>query len=426
MSDERPVVPFPDDQEARTVGPILSTWMAAVAPERAPERLLEESFARTMVSRQRRVFPWNGRPIARPAARNGRRLVLAALGAIVAVALGVGLLPGSPLTNGGPSPSPVVSPSPILSPRSGPSAAGPSLPPATKVEPVASIGVDAPMALASDGTTIWLFTANSDLLRIDPKTNSIAASAKLDLSTEAFQGIAGDDSSLWVTNWITHEVLRFDPRTLEPVTSIDTVAMSKGVLLTGGSLWVANTRGGSVERIDTSTNTIVATIPVGPAGPSGPNWLAQGLGSIWTTVPNIGSVVRISVATNAVEATIPINGSATPCGGLAAGPTAVWVSSCDGSDYVAQIDPATNTQVGEVDLGGRGYTFALVGDRAWISPEGGPLVRLDPATHLVDRAISPGAGFSGGGDIVVAAGSLWVIDGVAGRLLRLPLDAFRD
>jgi hypothetical protein len=53
-------------------------------------------------------------------------------------------------------------------------------------------------------------------------------------------------------------------------------------------------------------------------------------------------------------------------------------------------------------------------------------VRLHPATQLIDRAVVPGSGFSGGGDIVVAAGSLWVIDGVAGRLLRLPLDAFRD
>jgi hypothetical protein len=32
--------------------------------------------------------------------------------------------------------------------------------------------------------------------------------------------------------------------------------------------------------------------------------------------------------------------------------------------------------------------------------------------------------FSGGGDVVVAAGSFWVIDGSAGRLLRLPLAAF--
>jgi len=421
MSGDRPVVPFPDGREARGVGPILTSWMAAVAPERAPERLLEESFARTMTTRQLRVFPWHRRSGARSSIGDRSRLLLAALVGIVAVAIGAGLLPRSPIDNGGgPSPSPVVSPSPS------PSFGGPSFPPAVTVEPTASIPVEAPLALASDGTTIWLFTANGDLLRIDPKTNSIAASVKLDLTPDEFQGLAGNDSGLWVTKWSTHEVLRFDPLTLRAVTSIDTVTMSKGVLLSGETLWLANTRGGSVDRIDTATNTIATTISVGPVGPSGPNWLAQGLGSIWTSVPNIGSVVRVSAATNKVEATIQISAPATPCGGLAAGSTAVWVSSCDGSDFVAQIDPSTNTQVGEVDLGGRGYTFALVDDRAWISPEGGQLVRLDPVGHVVDRVIAPGAGFSGGGDVVVAAGSLWVLDGVAGRLLRLPMDAFRQ
>ena len=46
------------DQRQGDVGPILETWMAAVAPRRAPERLFEESFARTMVARQQSVYPW--------------------------------------------------------------------------------------------------------------------------------------------------------------------------------------------------------------------------------------------------------------------------------------------------------------------------------------------------------------------------------
>jgi streptogramin lyase len=114
-----------------------------------------------------------------------------------------------------------------------------------------------------------------------------------------------------------------------------------------------------------------------------------------------------------------------PCGGLAAGPTAIWVTSCAGGPFVGQIDPATNTQVGQVDLGGNGYTFAVVDGRAWIWPERGQLVRLDPVAHAVDRVIVPGAGLSGGGDVVVAAGSFWVIDAPAGRLLRLPLEPFQ-
>jgi YVTN family beta-propeller protein len=282
------------------------------------------------------------------------------------------------------------------------------------------------MAMATDGTTIWLFTANSNLVRIDPRTNTVAASVKVDLTTDAFQGLAGNATGLWVTDWNANQLLRFDPQTLRSVTSIPTVALSKGLLLSGGTLWVANTRGGSVERVDPKTNAVTATISVGPTGPSGPNWLAQGLGSIWTSVPNIASVVRINATTNAIEATIPITAPADPCGGLAAGSTAIWASSCDGSDFVAQIDPSTNTQVGEVDLGARGYTFAMVGGRAWISPVGGQIVRLDPATHAVDRVIDPGNGFSGGGDVVTTADSLWVLDFDSNRVLRLPIAAFRS
>lgn len=424
MSDDRPVVPFTEDRAARDVGPVLATWMAAVAPERAPERLLEESFARTMAAPQALVFPWHRRPRwwSSTTERSGR-LAVAGVAAIVVLAIGASLLPRSPGGNvGGPSagPSPSASPSPSPSlPK------GPSLPPAVTVAPIATIPVDAPMALASDGTLIWVFTATNRLLRIDPLTNSIAASVQLDLASDSFQALAGDETGLWMTDWNKNEVVRFDPRTLRTVTSIGTAALSKGLLLSGGALWVANTRGGSVERIDPTTNTVVGRISVGPVGPSGPNWLAEGEGSIWVSVPNIRSVVRIGAATKAVEATIPMASPVNPCGGLAAGPTAIWVTSCAGGPFVGQIDPRTNTQVGQVDLGGNGYTFAVVDGRAWIWPERGQLVRLDPVAHAVDRVIAPGAGLSGGGDVVVAAGSLWVIDAPAGRLLRLPLEPFQ-
>jgi streptogramin lyase len=410
-----------DQRATRDVAPRLAAWMAAVAPERPPARLLEESFARTMTSPQLPVFPWHRGPRWRPSSPDrSRPLALVGLAAAVVIALGVGLLPsgrndgvGAPSASLSPSPSP--SPSPSI---------GPSFPPAVSVVPIATIPVDAPMALGSDGTTIWLFTANSELVRIDSQTNTVTATAKVDLTTDDFQGLAGDDAGLWVTDWGTNQVLRFDPRSLRLVTSIDTAALSKGMLLSGGTLWVANTRGGSVQRIDPTRNIVTATIAVGPTGPSGPNWLAGGLGSVWTGVPNNASVVRINGATNKIEATIPIRSPASPCGGMAAGSTAIWVTSCDGSNFVAQIDPTTNTQVGTIDLGGRGYTIAMVADRPWISPTGGQIVRIDPATHTVDRVIAPGSGFTGGGDVVVAAGSFWVVDSTANRLLRLPIAAF--
>ncbi|MEO6207401.1 MAG: hypothetical protein ABIP77_05560 [Candidatus Limnocylindrales bacterium] len=416
-----------DERATHGVGRMLSSWMADVAPDRAPERLFEEAFARTMAAPQRRALPWHRRyrqPVATD--HRARGLALAGLAAVVVIAIGTSLLaPSRDDVGGGPTPSPLSSPSITPGPPSpSVSASRVPFPAAVIVEPTATIPISGPIAMATDGVSLWLFTTAGYLVRIDPRTNTIAATVRLDLATSDFQSLAGDATGLWVTDWTASQVLRFDPQTLRSVTSIGTADKSKGLLLTSGAVWIANTRGGSVERVDPATNTVVGRIPLGPVGPSGPNWLAQGLGSVWVGIPNNGTVARINEATNEIEATIEVPPPASPCGGLAVGTTAVWVTSCDGSRFVAQIDPITNTVVGTIDLGGNGYTFAMVADRPWISPTGGQIVRIDPVRHVVDRVVAPGAGFSGGGDVVVAAGSLWVIDGAAGRVLRLPISAF--
>jgi streptogramin lyase len=411
--------PMIDKRSEGDVGPILQTWMAAVAPRRAPERLLEESFARTMVAGQRRVYPWHAvrRDRApRWAAGGFGGITLAGVAAALAIAVTVGLaFRLNQNVGGGPSPTP--SSSPPASPTPFPSP--------VVVTPTASIPVTGALALATDGTSIWLLTDAGKVARIDPLTNTISASVSLSPPTDAYQSLAGDGAGLWVTDWNGTAVLRLDPETLRTTESIDIRGEPKGVLVTSPAVWVASTRGGSVVRIDPTTNDVVATITLGPTGPSGPNWLTGGFGSIWVGVPNVGSVFRINETTNTIEATIPILGPASPCGGLAATSTAIWVTSCDGSNLVTQIDPETNTVVDYIDVGGRAYVFAIVADRPWISPTEGQIVRLDPVSHAVDRVVAPGPDFaSGGGDVVVAAGSMWIVDWAADRVLRLPIEAF--
>lgn len=412
--------PMTDQRSEGDVGPILHTWMAAVAPQRAPERLLEEAFARTMVSGQHRVYPWHGIRRDRAARSTQRRFAGIALGmaAVLAIAVTVGLVfrPG-PGVGDGPSPTP----------SSSPAASSSAFPSPVVVTSTGSVPVTNGAQMATDGTAIWLLKTDGTLVRIDPLTNTIAASVTLTQTPGGFgyQSLAGDAAGLWVTDWDATSVLRFDPLTLDAITTIDIGAAPKGVLVTSTAVWVASTRGGAVERIDPATNTIVGPTIVGPTGPSGPNWLTRGFGSIWVGVPNRGSVFRINETTNAIEATIPILSPATPCGGLATTSTAIWVASCEGSHLVAQIDPTTNTVVAYIDVGGDSFVFAVVADRPWISPTEGQIVRVDPVSHAVDRVIAPGPEFaSGGGDIVVAAGSLWIVDFAANRVLRLPIDAF--
>jgi DNA-binding beta-propeller fold protein YncE len=421
-NDDGPRNPMADDRAQRSVGPILAAWMDAAAPERAPERLLEESFARTTASRQVRVSPWHTLRRAAQGWSAGTRMAgMAASGMavvlVIAVTTGLVLHPSPGVGGEQPSPSPSLSPSP--SPSEVP------FPSPILVSPIATIPVTGAMALATDGSSVWLFTNDGKLVRIDPATNKIGATVTLPSTTDAYQSLAGDPAGLWVTEWDMSKVLRFDPLTLRATASIDVSYAPKGVLVTTAAIWVANTHGGSVARIDPKTNKIVETIVVGPTGNSGPNWLGRGFGSIWTGVPNMGKVFRINEATNAIEASIYVTGPASPCGGLAATSTAIWITSCDGANFVTQIDPATNTVVGTIDLRGKGYTFAVVADRPWLSPTDGQIVRLDPVSHAVDRVVAPGPGFaSGGADVVVAAGSMWVMDWAENRVLRLPLDAF--
>ena len=48
-------------------------------------------------------------------------------------------------------------------------------------------------------------------------------------------------------------------------------------------------------------------------------------------------------------------------------------------------------------------------------------------TNQVDRVLSPEADFSGYGEgMVVAAGSVWVVDITNNQVLRLPLSAFES
>jgi YVTN family beta-propeller protein len=423
MNWDGPMDPMAGQQSDGDVGPILETWMESVAPPRAPDRFLEESFARTMAASQLRVYPWHAMRRIERAGAGGRRiggLALAGLALAITIAVAASFVIRPSQSIGGPTPVPI----PSSSPSPTPSASTSALPRAVLVEPTAAIPLRGAVTIATDGTSVWLFTSEGNLVRIDPTTNTVAASVTLTPATDFYQSLAGDGNGLWVTDWVASKVLRFDPRTLKSAGSIDAVTPPKGVLVTRAAVWVANTRGGSVQRIDPKTNKVVATISVGPTGPSGPNWLAEGLGSIWVGVPNNGSVFRINEATNAIQAHIPVPAPASPCGGMAAGTTAIWITSCDGSNFMTQIDPATNEIVATIDAGGHGFTLAMIADRPWLSPLDGQIVRLDPVGHTVDRVVTPGVAFKGGGDVVVAAGSLWVIDYTGNRVLRLPISAF--
>ena len=134
----------------------------------------------------------------------------------------------------------------------------------------------------------------------------------------------GHDAA-WVPDFERSVVRRVELDTGAVLAEIPTGLNPEGISVTDDAVWVANHRAGTVTRIDPTTNEPVATIEVGPAGPSGPQAILASDERVWVGVPNLGQVVVIDAATNAVIANID---STATCGEMQLLDESVWVTNC--------------------------------------------------------------------------------------------------
>ena len=210
----------------------------------------------------------------------------------------------------------------------------------------------------------------------------------------------------------------------------------------GGSIWVGNHRGDSISRIDPTTNTVTATIPV----PGEPTGLTAGFGSVWTYV--IGTspgVRRVDVITEKVVGSIPIDAIGGSYTGLAEGAGAMWIApeggrlyridpientaedvagldtDCPGSlafadgslwhlplcgaPVVLRIDPADGTVVAKVAVPERSHAVWAGLDRIWTVSTWGDLAEVDPATNKAVRSKSIGQAAE---QLRTGLGAIWV------------------
>ena len=208
--------------------------------------------------------------------------------------------------------------------------------------------------------------------------------------------------AVWQTDWQRDALVRIDPVTDKVVTSIPVGSGPAGVAVTAGAVWVADEHDGAMTRVDPKTNRVVATIPIGGGGAEGPQIMTAGPGGVWVDFPRLGSVVRINSATNKVGLLVPLDGPVASDGtqvsiGVGKGP--------NGRPEVVRIDPVSGNVITAVDLDTSDISYLAVGlGSVWVlTPDG--LFRIDSATgHIVGR-LDLG---EGGGNVLVAGGSVWV------------------
>ncbi len=145
--------------------------------------------------------------------------------------------------------------------------------------------------------------------------------------------LATGAGGLWVSSASVGNVRRVDLGSAEPGAPIPVGRGPAGVTVAHGLVWVANSRSGTVTRVDPSIGAVVgAPIEVGGR----PGGIDAGTDAVWVASAADGTVTRIDVESGEREGS-PIEVGPAP-GAVAIGAGAVWVVN-NGDGTVTRIDP---------------------------------------------------------------------------------------
>jgi YVTN family beta-propeller protein len=165
---------------------------------------------------------------------------------------------------------------------------------------VGNVAPPGPVAIASQGNSVWVAPSTGELTRFDSTTGSELSHLDPNASPA---GVAVGYGAVWLTDPEAGNVVRVDPSGL--LTPIAVGDAPTGIAVGGNGVWVADPLDDTVVRIDPDTRSPTATISVGrsPAG------VAYGAGSVWVANSGDGTVTRINPTTDRPQATITVGGS---------------------------------------------------------------------------------------------------------------------
>jgi serine/threonine-protein kinase len=232
-------------------------------------------------------------------------------------------------------------------------------------------------------------------------------------------GIAVDGNTVWVSNSRDGTLTRLDTQLNSVVgdpipvgTNPDEVEAADGVV------WVTNTDDDSVSRVDVDSGEATG-IPVG-AGPEG---LSLGEQLVWVTNGDSDTVSRLDRASGA-PLDPPITVQNKPIG-IFVGEDSVWVTNSF-SGTVTRIDPSTAEVIGTTDFIARNIRSVIEAfGFVWVTSaiDGGTVTRLDRETgEIVGEPIPLGDRPK---EMAVAAGFLWVVNERSNNVMRINPKTFK-
>jgi DNA-binding beta-propeller fold protein YncE len=157
-------------------------------------------------------------------------------------------------------------------------------------ELLGTIPLPQPTAVAIDGGTVWVATADGRLRSIDTRTGAVAVRASTPMVTRIRVGQGG----VWLMTF-DGKLLRLDPRTGRVVAQVPGAFQAADLAVGAEGVWVYDQHQGAVLRIDPDTNRIVRTIQVisRPLVEVHSHVLAVGDGAVWVVDKAGEAVVRV-------------------------------------------------------------------------------------------------------------------------------------
>jgi virginiamycin B lyase len=208
--------------------------------------------------------------------------------------------------------------------------------------------------------------------------------------------------AVWVGSTGPFAVHRIDPKTNSLAASVAIPgAPCSGLAMGSGSLWVPMcTSPPSLGRVDLKTNRLLSVHAVGPAAAE--SGVAFGAGSVWIIVNKSGDLVQVEPDSGRI-----LNTYKTPAGSYNPifSDGTIWVSHAEGADLTG-IDAVTGKTTATIATGPNPRFLTVGAGAIWTLNQGdGSVTRADARTRKTSRIVLDTPGH--GGDIAFGAGMIW-------------------
>lgn len=268
-----------------------------------------------------------------------------------------------------PSPTPALSSSP-------PTSISPSAPTAISTPPPTPEGVS---IQERDGRPIGVANVNGDTWYALAGKDSVAhPSGETSVGRIPLRLAPGPDG-VWVSVFGAGAVtlLGFDGAIVTTV-NLGTTAEPEGLAVDGETLWVVDQSADAVLALDTTTNEVITSLPVG----NGPRLVAIGANDVWLSTYGTGGITAID-RTSKLRRTSRLN-VCRGVQGLAEASGVLWVA-CTTDDAIVALNSKDLSELTRIDLEDAD-AITTDGKRVIAVGQAGPtVVQIDPATQHEQR-----------------------------------------